>query len=272
MSIIKKGIELVVFSNLWIAFSAAGLTINTYFLLNRDVNSNVVLLVFFATFSIYNLQRLVKHYFQNKNFSDRHYWILGHVKMLEVLVLLSSIASVVLFFKIYSLQAFLYLLPFSMVSILYSVTLFSKNKSLRDLPFTKIFLISITWAVASVVLPFIELELSFNFAVIKLFLFNFLFMLAITIPFDIRDIKLDSKETKTLPQYLGANKAVNLAMWILSVCLLISIFSFFTLGQVLPLILALVLVLKSKKKQPELFYSGLIDGISILFPLFNYFF
>ncbi len=262
----------MVFSNLWIAIAAVGLTLNTYLLLNRAVNQDVVLLVFFATFSIYNLQRLVKHYFQNKNYSNRHYWILEHVKVLEFLVLLSSVASVYLFFETYSLQAFLYLLPFSMVSILYSVTLFSKNKSLRDLPFAKIFLISITWAVVSVVLPFLELELSFDYAFVQLFLFNFFFILAITIPFDIRDVGLDHDETKTLPQYFGVNKAVDLAMWLLSVCLLISIFSFFTFGQIIPLVIALILVLKTKKKQPELFYSGLIDGVILLFPLLNYLF
>jgi len=270
LSIVKKGIELIVFSNLWIATSASGLTLNTYLLLGKQVNFLVVFLVFLATFSIYNLQRLIKHHFQNKNYSKRHHWILKHIKVLILLVAISSLGSVFLFFKVYSFQYFLYLLPFSIVSVLYGVTLFSENKSLRDLPFTKIFLIAITWAVTSVVLPFIELDLAFNVLFVQLFLFNFLFMLAITIPFDIRDIKLDSESTKTLPQYLGIEKSISLSIWLLSACLILAIVSFFTISQILPLVFALVLVSKSKVEQPELFYSGLIDGLALLFPFFGY--
>ena len=272
MSVIKRAIKFVVFSNLWIAIAAAGFTLNTYLLFNREVNEQVVLLVFLATFSVYNLQRIVKHYFQNKNYSSRHKWILKNANILFALVVLCSITTLFLFFEVYTYKNFISLLPFSVVSLLYSVSLFSGNKSLRDLPFVKIFLIAVTWAVTSVVLPIIELGLPFSFYTTKLFVFNFLFIFAIIIPFDIRDVELDNKATKTLPQYFGVNRAVDIAMWMLSACLIISIVSFFTLGQVVPLVLALVLVVQSKKKQTELFYSGLIDGVVLLFPLFNYFF
>ncbi len=194
-----------------------------------------------------------------------------HVGILVFVVLVSSVITLVLFFKIFSFHDFIKLLPFSFVSLFYSVSLFSKNKSLRDIPFLKIFLIAITWTVTSVVLPFLELGLTINLEMILLFIFNFLFTIALTIPFDIRDLAHDHKNTKTIPLYFGVKTSKNIAKTLLGVCFLISVFSFFTLGQVIPLVVAFVLIIKVKENQTELFYSGLIDGVFLLLPLINSF-
>lgn len=269
MYTLRKLSELIVFSNLWIAFSAAGLTLNTYFIVDQQPNFLVVLLVFLATFSVYNLQRLIKHYFQQKNASKRHLWIFNHPKVLTVFVGLSAIASALLFFRIFSLLDFIFLLPFSAISIFYAATIFSKKKALRDIPFLKVFLIAITWAVSTVVLPLIELKQPICIENGALFVLNFLFILAITIPFDIRDLKLDANTTKTIPQGIGVNKAVNLSLTLVFVCLLIAIFTFQSIGQSIALALVFYTLTFSKKEMPELYYSGILDGTIILFPIFN---
>lgn len=272
MSLIKKLAETVVFSNLWIAFAASGLTLNTYLVIGRPINQLVVLLVFLATFSVYNLQRLIKHYFQKNNYSQRHSWIYKHIKVLTLLVALSSIASLGLFFGLYSILDFIFLLPFSAISVLYAVSIFSKKRALRDFPFIKIFLIAITWAASSVILPIIELSITINIQLISLLLFNLLFIIAIAIPFDIRDLKLDNLNTKTIPQVFGVNNSVNFSLTLIIGCFMLAVFSFFTLGQIIPLIISFCLLYLSKKEMPELYYSGILDGTILLFPLFNFIF
>lgn len=271
MSIIKSLAEFIVFSNLWIALCASGLTINTYLVLNREINLQVILLVFLSTFSVYNLQRIVKHYLQKKNYSPRHSWIFKNNLIISFFVVASSVAAIIIFFKIYSLTHFIYLLPFSLASILYAFTLFSKKRALRDLPFLKIFLIAITWAVSSVFLPFIELDLIMDRSIIALFVFNLLYIISISIPFDIRDLKLDHQDTKTIPQVFGVSKAIKISCLILIVCVLIIIYTSQAIF-VIPLAVVFVLISMTKKEMPELFYSGILDGTILLFPLISFIF
>lgn len=271
MLVLKRFIEFIVFSNIWIAFLAAGLTLNTY-LINKDLslNINVCILVFFTTFSIYNLQRLIKHFFKKNNFSERHTWIYNNIKFIAVLVILSSIGSVYLFFSLFTISDFIILLPFILISAFYAISIFSNKRALRDLPFIKIFLIAITWAVITVILPFLQTDFILSSSLVAQFFFTFLFIIAITIPFDIRDIHLDDKKTRTLPQVLGTKDATSLAVFILGACLLLNYIYFFNITYPIILFVCFILVRLSNKKMPELFYSGILDGIMILFPLFNY--
>lgn len=272
MLVLRKFTEFIVFSNIWIAILAAGLTLNT-FLINDELNIDfkVCILVFLTTFSIYNLQRLVKHFFKKNNFSERHNWIYNNIKIIAFLVILSSIGSIYLFFSIFTIQDFLILLPFTLVSGLYAVSIFSNKRALRDLPFLKIFLIAITWGVTTVILPFLQSELILSSKLIAQFLFTFLFIVAITIPFDIRDIHLDDQKTRTLPQVLGTKGATTLAIFILGACLIINYLFFFNINYPIILFVSFVLIRLSNKKMPELYYSGILDGLMILFPLLNYF-
>ncbi len=270
--IFRRFIEFIVFSNIWIAFLAAGLTFNTYIINQLPIRIDVCILVFLATFSIYNLQRLVKHFFKKNNYSKRHLWIYKNINILSIFVLLSSLGSVFLFFTLFSIQDFLFLLPFSLVSGLYAVSLFSNQRALRDLPFLKIFLISITWAVTTVIIPFLQTELTFSTSIIGQFIFTFLFIIAITIPFDIRDIDLDDQKTKTLPQVLGAKKAIYASYMLLVFAGLINYYTFFYPSYPIILIISLFFISLSNKKMPELYYSGILDGTMLLFPLLNFFF
>ncbi|MCT4581697.1 MAG: hypothetical protein N4A35_09795 [Flavobacteriales bacterium] len=270
MLITKRFIEFIVFSNIWIALLAAGLVLNTYLINSLPINFEVCLLVFLATFSIYNLQRVVKHFLRKNNFSKRHNWIYNNVKTLALFVVLSSTGSFLLFFSIFSFNDFLYLLPFTLISGLYAVSTPNK-RALRDFPFIKIFLIAITWAITTVLIPFLQAGTLISITFYGQFLFVFLFIIAITIPFDIRDLELDDKSTKTLPQILGVQNAIYLAYVLLLVGLVINYLSFFNIVYPIIIAITLILISFSNKKMPELFYSGILDGVMILFPLFNYF-
>lgn len=266
MSIIKKLSEFIVFSNLWVALCASGLTLNTYYILDTIVNFQVVLLVFFSTFSVYNLQRIVKHNYQKKNFTYRHNWLYNHNFIISISSGLASILALITFFNLFDFIIFLCLLPFTLTSILYAFTIFSKKRALRDLPFLKVFLISITWAVSSVILPLLELGLELSYQSIALFIFNFLFIVALTIPFDIRDLKLDDLKTNTIPQVLGVHKAIFVSYFLLVICIGITFYIDQTI-LIVPLFICLVLISQSKKEMPELFYSGILDGAILMLPL-----
>ncbi len=79
---------------------------------------------------------------------------------------------------------------------------------LKDL---KLFLIALSWAGITLYFPIQESGLTVSNQWL-FFAQRFLFILAITIPFDIRDSQFDLRELATLPQVLGVNKAKMVAI------------------------------------------------------------
>jgi 4-hydroxybenzoate polyprenyltransferase len=93
----------------------------------------------------------------------------------------------------------------------------------------------------------------------------FIFIVSITIPFDIRDVTLDEVSKKTIPQLIGINSAVYLSIGLLVLSqVLLQLLLPFNLGIWMFTLLGIIVLYQSKFKQPELFFSGIIDGLFIM--------
>src|SRR5690606_9612993 len=94
---------------------------------------------------------------------------------------------------------------------------------LRNIPGLKLFLIAIVWALSCVLLPILELETSILAGTtvndtILLITKRLLFIAAITVPFDIRDMYQDrNSDLKTIPVLLGEQRS----LWVCQALLLI---------------------------------------------------
>jgi hypothetical protein len=99
------------------------------------------------------------------------------------------------------------LIPFALATIFYSIPIYRTQTNLRGVTTLKLFLIAFTWAGVTVLIPLLQQEISFEQEVWIIFLQRFLFILAITIPFDLRDLNYDRIELKTLPQIIGTKKS-----------------------------------------------------------------
>ena len=101
----------------------------------------------------------------------------------------------------------------------------------------------------------------------------FLFILAITLPFDIRDLRYDlAANVKTIPAKIGVKKTIVLAELLLVVFMILKYYQLnlnhisyeqFTATSIAFFITA-ILIAFSSPKRPELFFSGLIEGTMIL--------
>ena len=110
------------------------------------------------------------------------------------------------------------LIPFGLFTIFYVVPFShftNSNKSLRTLGGIKIFLIAFSWAGVTVLFPLVDYNMPVTADALVLFLQRFLFVLVITIPFDIRDLNYDIDSLKTLPQVLGVEKVKKLGLFLL---------------------------------------------------------
>ncbi len=155
------------------------------------------------------------------------------------------------------------------------LTFNQKKIGLRNLPGIKLFLIAFVWSVSCVLLPIVELENNYGISVslgetLLLLAKRFLFICAITIPFDIRDLFQDKLyELKTIPVMLGEKKAWLFCQALLGAYLVLLILftktvNFDVAGIALTIFLTGWLIFKSNLKKNEYYYFFFLDGTMIL--------
>ena len=211
------------------------------------------LFVFFSTLFAYNFQRLARHKETIFNYdSERVVWIKSNRILIIIISSIGLLGALSFSFLIEFYQLMFIAIP-GVVSIFYALG----KWSLRNVPGTKIVWIGLVWAFSIGMVLFRQLPTSL---LIFYMLGVFLYIISLCIPFDIRDMKVDDKNKKTIPQLLGKKKSIVLS----TVLMLASHLIFFSLTRnwilSLSLISGLVLLILSLKDRKELFYSGLIDG------------
>ena len=99
-------------------------------------------------------------------------------------------------------------IPLALITLAYSVPVLKvkgKKKRLREIFLVKITTLALVWSFTTVTLPMIDNGIDlFTKSSVALFIQRFLFMFAICIPFEIRDMEQEKKwSNTTLPIYIG---------------------------------------------------------------------
>ena len=272
-----KCLRMLILSNVFIALAAVFLSIETQILLGLEaIVSPSVVMIFFATMFVYNLPRLIK-LINNMNelLKGKDYWVVKHKYLYFVLTGI-SLTGIFLSIIHTNLFAFTALLPFIIITLFYSLPLTKKTAflfSLREIPYLKIFLIAIVWSGVTVVVPAIESDLTCTVRdIILLITERFLFVFAITIPFDIRDMEADHKSgLKTIPLKIGEKNAEILSFLSLILYFIISVLHFglqkqhllITATVISFLITFISLRVKKLRKHP-IYYYGILDGTMLI--------
>lgn len=204
MRMIRKVTDFYVFSNMHV--SLAGFCMTKITLLKFGIHENLTPL--FVALSIVVSYNFIRFYeFKTDKLRLLTQWFIKYSKSL---IILSSFAVIgllyILIFTNFNLTSLLILLPFGFMTLFYTIPLFKSKKievSFRNFPGIKIFSIAISWAAISVLFPLYEAGFELNKIAMIEFIQRFIILIAITIPFDIRDLKADSEDLKTLPQVLG---------------------------------------------------------------------
>jgi 4-hydroxybenzoate polyprenyltransferase len=161
----------------------------------------------------------------------------------------------------------------ALLSLGYVLPFFGKKRRLRDFNQIKIYLIAGVWAFVTVVLPFIDSGHALSFAIILMIFERGIFVFAITLPFDIRDLEVDNHgAVKTIPAVIGIKKTKQLAYATLSLALALALANFclnfydlkILIGLAISYLSSAWLVSFSTPERHDYFYSGLMDGTMIL--------
>jgi len=270
-------LDFILFSNIFIACCAMAQGALTYLLLNTQPNLTVIALLGCSTLSLYNFSMILAR--PKKPLSSPHrrvHWIYSHYKLVLFLTALSSVALIPLLLQL-SLNTIILLSLTGLLALSYNFPLFkgaSNRFGLRNLPGAKLFIIAMVWALSCVCVPIIELKSSgISVSLTDLLLLTvkrFLFVTAITIPFDIRDLFQDKQyNLKTLPVILGEKKAYLLCqslliLYVIFLLIFVNHLTFATIGLILVTLLTGWLIFRSRWEKNEYYYFLFLDGTLIL--------
>ena len=172
----------------------------------------------------------------------------------------------------FDLVALIFLGHLAIVALLYNVPTSSKTLfavPLRSIPFLKVFLIAYVWTSMSSIFPaLIGAKSLLETPVLELGVAHFCFVLAITLPFDIRDVYRDANANlPTIPQLLGISRTkvvaiVSLAIFYITLYQKLNqlFFTCFALSVV-------GLILGAKPTRKPIYFLLFMDGSIILYYL-----
>lgn len=226
----------------------------------------VISLVFWSTLLIYSINSSIKINFLNTESYKSLFPPIN--KKAKIIVLLIGITLVHIPFL--NLKTFLFLFHLGLISTLYNVPEKTKSRfhfPLRSIPILKIFLIAYVWASISSFLPAIIANGQvFTSQSVLIFIAHLLFIISITLPFDIRDFQVDHKnDLMTFPHLIGILPTKLLAL----ACLI----SFTVINYqvaddwyviVFSLITAVIILIASAKKKTY-YFTFVLDGTIILY-------
>ncbi len=270
MRLFKKVVDFYIFSNIHVAL--AGFSLTKITLINFGIAERLTPL--FVAFSILISYNFIRFYeIKNNRLSWFKDWFFMNLKEILLLLILSILGlATILFFADFNPISLLILFPFAFITFFYAIPLFKIGKlevSFRNFPMVKIFSIVIAWAGISVFFPLDEASYQFTSAVYLEFFQRILFLLAITIPFDIRDMNADSTSLKTLPQIMGITSSKVLGILLLSGFVLLEIFkeNFTYVGFLIVLIISILAGLFlwfSSPKKSRYYTSFWVESIPVI--------
>lgn len=205
MNWLKKIFDFYIHASIHVALAVVSLLLTTWLFLNISIPKELILFVFFATLFCYNFikdgklivypekkwspQKLVKHGLSG----------------------LSLLAAVYCGYFIW-FQIWWFLIIIMLLIILYMFPVYPRNKNLRSLGVLKVIIVAFIWAGVTVAMPLLYLNVEWNWDHQLLSIQRFLLIIALIIPFEIRDMHFDPPGILTIPRRIGIKRTKQLGV------------------------------------------------------------
>ena len=263
MQFLKRLFDFYIFSNIHVAFGTFCLVKIT--LLTYDVYENTTaFFIFFSTIVSYNFIRFYRISEIKNWYFD---WLKSHRIELYIICFISLVFGAYLFFS-FQLKAVLWLFPFGLCTLFYVVPIPFKNITLRRVSGLKLFLIAISFAGVTVLFPLVQNNIEITVNEWITFVQRFLFIVIITIPFDIRDLDYDNESLSTLPQKVGVKKSKILGVFYAILFILLEFFKrpineFYLIIGLIIIIVSTIFLISSSKKQAKYYSAFWVESLPI---------
>lgn len=261
MNLFKNILNFYVNSSIHVALAVYSLVRITELYFDLPYNENLDYFIFYATITGYNFIKyagVAKFYHRSLTKSMRLIQIFSFLSFCLLVYYGSNLSTTVL----------IYFIPFAVLTLVYVVPFLGGfQKNLRRVSYLKIFLVAFVWSGVTTVIPLIVGEYQYEVSIILLFVQRMLFILVLILPFEIRDMKLDFKNLKTLPQKIGIEKTKKVGFVLLLFSLTIEFLittSFAYRNSYLVICFILLIFLMRSSQNQSKFYSSLwVESIPI---------
>lgn len=259
-------VDLLIFSNLWIAFAAAAMYAATCFIVGVAAPDRLIITIACLTFTAYNYLRLRN--FSNPNFkhSPLTSWMQKHTKYLYAAIVFAIAIALYTFLTTkYTYSIVLQVLSIAgLLGLLYAGI--DGKMNIRRISLLKTPLVALVWVIVTTALPIVltGMPLVQHWT---LLLGHFLFILGLTIPFEIRDLKADKEDQllHTVPMAIGVKNTKHLANACIALAFLLILYTS-QLVYLFPIpLITMLLISNLNENRSEYWYTGALDYIIILY-------
>lgn len=260
MKLPKRVFAFYINSSIHVALAVLAFTSITVLEYNLTVPIALWFFIFFGAITGYNFVKYAK-------IAGLHHRHLTH--SLKIIQIFSAICFLLLLYSVFQLPWNLLLISicFGIPTFFYAVPIV-RHKNLRSLTGIKIFVVAFVWAGITVIVPVVAAQGHILGDVWLTFFQRMLIVVALMLPFEIRDVPYDALNLKTLPQQIGVWGTKMLGEGVLLVCLVLEFFKHTTDGAYLISLFFFSgvlggLLIVSKIHQSQYFSSFLIEGLPI---------
>ncbi len=216
MKLFRRVFAFYINSSIHVALAVVALLAITVLGFELQLQTEVWAFVFLASLTGYNFVKYAKVA------GLHHRSLTQSLRLIQIFSAVCFVLLLILTFQL-SFEVLLITAGFGLTTLLYAVPVI-RNKNLRNFSGLKIFVVAFVWAGVTVILPFVATVADITNEVWLTFLQRILIVVALILPFEIRDVPYDSLNLKTLPQQLGVKNTKILGQLILLLCLTIEFF------------------------------------------------
>ena len=248
-------------ASIHVAFAVISLILITNLYLNILPDHHLLLFVFFGTIPSYNFIKYgveAKRYFLVKN---------GYHKQIQIFSLILLALAGYHFFYLGYVVWFICLILALLIG-LYALPVFPKHKNLRNIGILKVILVALVWTGTTVIIPVVSSAISFSWDISLLILQQFILILILLIPFEIRDLEYDELNLKTIPQRIGVSQTKNLGLLLSLIFYLITFLKddlsqLEIIGKTILFVILIIMLLMTHRNQSKYFASFFVESIPI---------
>lgn len=272
---LKKIVNFYIYSSLHIAICAVMLAISTFRFYNLPIDLYYLIFLGTGTITTYSLHRLIgiakSSSFQNKG---RFAIVQDYKFHIFIYTVLSMIISIWIFLD-FDTSRQIRLIILSLISLLYVLPIFGNGRRLRDINYIKIGLVGLVWTCITVTSILLESDIPYDQMAIHSFVV-LLYIIGITIPFDVRDQSLDRENgVKTIATKYSLSTVKTVTYTILTIAAISTWFLLETsinhkLIWIATFISSSIIIHISWGEKNDYWYSGLLDGTMTLPILFEW--
>lgn len=265
MELRKKIVDFYLNSSIHVAVAICALAGITCLNYGLPLRPSFFLFLFSAAVLGYNFVKYLPHFLYKNTKTRPGLKAITFFSLLNLPVLIYS-----LFRQNFRFLEIVFIL--GLLTLLYTLPFLPKKKNLRKLKGLKIFIIALVWTGATLWLPLTGQQLLTNPAILLQSVAYFILVIALIIPFEIRDLKSDEPMLRTLPQVLGLKrtKVYGYGLLFLFVFLLwvtpLNQYALQASGSFTALLIG-VAICGSKKEQTPYFASFWVESIPVVWLL-----